>query len=424
MRIGIVGGGITGLTAAYRLAGTGHEVHLFEREGKFGGLAHGFRERHWDWPLEFAYHHFFTSDRIIIELARELGIGSDILILRPQTATLWQDQPYQLDSPISLLRFPGLPMTDKIRTGTMLLGMKLFPFWQVLEHVSAEHVFRTLGGKTAWDVIWNPLLTGKFDRYARQIPASWLWARVVKRTPALGYFRGGFQHFVDTLSERARQNSAILECNQTISGIERRGKTFIFRIGRKQQEFDRVLLTTPSQIAVRLFPEFPASYREPLLSIPHLTAQILIIESEKPILESVYWLNVTDRSFPFLAVVGHTNFIDKSHYGGRHLTYIGNYLPSGHKLLSYGKDKIISLFLPYLNRLNGTFNRKSILASHYFLGPFAQPVPCLRYSRIAPRITTPIPGLFLANMDAIVPWDRGTNYAVDLGQRAATIISS
>lgn len=139
--------------------------------------------------------------------------------------------------------------------------------------------------------------------------------------------------------------------------------------------------------------------------------------------KGVYWLNIMDRSFPFLAVVAHTNMIDKKYYGGHHITYFGNYLPSGHPYLSMTKDQLLNIFLPFIKRLNPSFLTSSVIGHTSFLGLFAQPVHELHYSRRAPKLETPIPGIYLANMDSIYPWDRGTNYAVELGVRAARLIN-
>lgn len=164
------------------------------------------------------------------------------------------------------------------------------------------------------------------------------------------------------------------------------------------------------------------------LSIPHLHAQVLVLETKEPILKDVYWLNITDRSFPFLAVVAHTNFMDKKHYGNRHLTYVGNYLPDNHPYLSMTKQQLLKKFLPYLKRLSlnpaspAGGSKLKTLNSYLFTAPFAQPVHQLYYSKRAPKIVTGIPNVYLANMDSIYPWDRGTNYAVELGQKAARAI--
>jgi hypothetical protein len=44
------------------------------------------------------------------------------------------------------------------------------------------------------------------------------------------------------------------------------------------------------------------------------------------------------------------------------------------------------------------------------------------HARNIPEIKTPIPGLYLASMSQVYPWDRGTNYAVEIGRKAAKLM--
>jgi hypothetical protein len=50
---------------------------------------------------------------------------------------------------------------------------------------------------------------------------------------------------------------------------------------------------------------------------------------------------------------------------------------------------------------------------------YAQPVPLVNHSKNIPKIRTPIDGLYFASMSQVYPWDRGTNFAVEIGRRAA-----
>lgn len=203
MNVAIIGGGFTGLTAAYELIKRGHDVSIFERDDHLGGLAWGFKEKNWDWHLEGAYHHLFTNDTAIIHFMNELGIGDKLIMKRPITANLVPSTSapgiYQLDSPLHLLQFPGLSLSDKLRTGALAAFCKLYPFWQTLEGVTAKEFFIRFGGRRAWNIIWEPLMTGKFGHLDNTIAASWLWARIHKRTPTLCYVEGGFQTVVETL---------------------------------------------------------------------------------------------------------------------------------------------------------------------------------------------------------------------------------
>lgn len=418
MRVAIIGGGITGLSAAYDLSRQGVSVELFEKENKLGGLASGFRMPGWEWPLEGAYHHIFANDADIIGLSRELGIGSDIMFSRPVTATIWNGKTYQLDSPKSLLTFPGIPPGDRVRTGMMIAFLKLNPFWRPFERFTARDVYIALGGRRAWQVIWEPLMTGKFDSFAGEISAAWLWARIKKRTASLGYFRGGFARFTETLGAAAGKSGARIRTGVTVSEISA-GKRISVTVDGEKRGFDAVLVTVPSPVFVKIAPSLPSQYINRLLSVPHLHAHILIVETTRPVLEHIYWLNITDRTFPFLAAVAHTNYVDPQHYGGRHILYLGNYLSQGHPLFGKDAGEVLSLYEPFLKKLNPAFKASWITGSRLFIGPYAQPVHTRNYSRKAPPFETPISNVYLANMDSIVPWDRGTNYAVRLGRTAA-----
>jgi len=407
MHIAIIGGGVTGLAAAYTLTKRGVKVTVFEKDQTLGGLASGFRTPSWDWPLEKTYHHFFTNDKAIITLAKELGMEQDLMILSPTTSVYWNNKQYPFDTPITILKFPGIPFLDRLRTGITAAVMKINPFWQPLEHMTAKQVFLPLNGNAAWKTIWEPLLDAKFGPYAGDIAASWLWGRLYKRTPRLGYFRGGFSRFVDVLALAIQNQGGVIKTNTAVTDIDRK-------------KFDAILLTVPSRVAIKLM-TFPKDYTRQLLSIPHLWAQTLILETDKTLLEKTYWLNMNDRSFPFIAVVQHTNMIDKKNYGGRHIAYIGNYLPDNHPYLTLTKEQLLKKFMPHLKKINAKF---TILNSFLFTSPFAQPVHTTMYSTRAPKLETPLPHVYLANLDSIYPWDRETNYAVELGQRAAKKILS
>ncbi len=417
MHIAIIGGGITGFAAAYEFTKRGIAVTVFEKDESLGGLASGFRSPSWSWNLEKTYHHFFTNDRAIIMLAKELGMEKDIMILSPTTSVYWNNNQYPFDTPMNILKFPGLPFIDRLRTGITAAIMKINPFWKPLERITAKQLFKKLNGNAAWKTIWEPLLDAKFSPYANDIAASWLWGRIYKRTPCLGYFRGGFSHFVDVLADAIKKKGGKINTQSTIHNIQQKNNSQFLILN---SQFDAVLLTVPSSIATKLL-SFPKKYQQRLTSIPHLWAQTLILETDKPILEKTYWLNMNDRSFPFIAVVQHTNMIDKKHYGDHHIAYIGNYLPDNHPYLSMTKEQILKKFLPYLKKINSHF---SILNSYFFTSSNAQPVHTLNYSKRAPKLETPIQNIFLANLDSIYPWDRETNYAVELGQNAAKKILS
>jgi len=190
--------------------------------------------------------------------------------------------------------------------------------------------------------------------------------------------------------------------------------------GRWQVEekvFDKVLLTVPAPLVNKLLGFEAVSVPK----IDYLSAQTMVLELNHSLMKG-YWLNILERDFPFMVAVEHTNLIDKNHYGGKQLIYLGNYLASSDKRLRLSEDKLLSLYLPYLKKINKNFSAAWISRSWCFAAEFAQPVFPINYGKMIPEIKTKLSGLFVANMSMVYPWDRGTNYAVILGEKAAKLL--
>src|SRR5206468_10587195 len=81
--VAVIGGGVAGLVATYRLLQQGHRVHLFEAESSLGGLLRTFEiggER-----IECFHQHLFTSDGAAVRLLDELMLLNTVK-WRPTTA--------------------------------------------------------------------------------------------------------------------------------------------------------------------------------------------------------------------------------------------------------------------------------------------------------------------------------------------------
>ena len=173
MKIAIVGAGFTGLSAAYYLSKKGHEITVFEKDEKPGGLAVGYKEKGWDWSLESHYHHWFTNDKSVLTLARK--INHKVLISRPKTSSYVEESIYQLDSPSSLMKFPKLSIIDRFRVGASLAFLRYNPFWKPFEEYYAEPYLKKTMGKKAYEKLWKPLLVNKLGKYSKSVSLAWFW---------------------------------------------------------------------------------------------------------------------------------------------------------------------------------------------------------------------------------------------------------
>jgi protoporphyrinogen oxidase len=413
----VLGAGALGLTLAYRLAQRGEDVVVLEREALPGGLAAGFEVEPGMW-LEKFYHHLFASDRHAIGLINELGLGGELRWRRPLTVTLRDGVSHQLDSPMSLLRFSALPIPDRLRMGASLAYLRTLRTPDRLEGQTAARWIRRRMGARAYDVVWEPLLRGKFGALAGEIAMPWFWARVHDRTAQLGYLHGGFQRLYDRIAERIGAMGGTLSLGTEVRGIakEPSGGLRVETASGERLVFDRVISTLAVRLTCHLTPDLPQEYRAAHEWGLAYGAHCLVLSLDRALTES-YWMNVNDPGYPFMALVEHTNYMDATDYGGRHLVYLGNYRPMDDPLLRTPTPDVVAEFSPHLKRINPGFDPSWVTGAWSFSAPFAQPIVTTDYRDHIPPFATPIPGLWVASMFQVYPHDRGQNYSIELAER-------
>lgn len=383
MNIAIIGGGLTGLVAAYRLScKKGYKVTVFEKEKELGGLMSGFEINGTN--LEKAYHHIFKTDKEIINLIKELGLQSKLKWHESSIGLYYDKKLYPFVTPMDLLKFKPLGLIDKLKLGLVGIYLQKTKNYKKFIDKTAVDWMRKYCGEKNYKIIWEPLLRGKFHQYYDKISMAWLWARIHTRAGSdecLGYMDGGFEQIIEKLAEKVE-----------------------IKVGQAQdlplRNFDLIIDTTPSK------------------NIDYLGA-ITVVFSSKQNLSKYYWHNINDLQSPFLAFIQHTNLVDKKNYKNEHIYYLGTYIPHDHKYFSIKDELIYKEFFDYLKKIFPNFDEKQITLKYIFRLKNAQHIVDTKYKVENYKVRD---NLYRANFSQIFPEDRGMNFAVREGDKIVKIL--
>jgi len=431
-RIAIIGGGFAGLTAAYELGKLGYQTFLFERAPELGGLAGTFPIE--GTRLERGYHHWFTSDTHIVAQMEELGLGDRVQWIPSKVGFLHGGKIWNWVTPMDVLRFTPMSLLGRLRLGASTFYLSYLQtnrnkFYDY-EKVTAAAWLKKWAGAEAWDKAWKPLFYGKFGAEAENVPLVFLWYKARLRLTSrkglskevLGYPRGSFQVLIDALENAIKKQGGKIFLGAAVQRIivENGVATGLQLDTEQTHQFDRIVCTAPSFVAMKLA-DFPAEYLKKMTAAKYMAAVLLILKL-KHSLSPIYWLNIADRTIPFVATIEQTNFIPPEVYNNKRVLYVSNYLDPASPYFQMSRDELFRAYLPHLQKINPQFSPDWVEEMWHFKEAAAQPIVPLNYSTMIPEHRTPIRNLYLANTTQIYPEDRGTNYSVRLGQDIAKML--
>lgn len=427
----IVGGGFTGLTAAYVLSKQGYKVRVIEADSTSGGLAGTFQFAD-GVKLEKFYHHWFNNDIFVPDLVKELGMEGDVVTLPTRTGMYYSGRMWKLSTPLDLLRFTALSFVDRIRLGLLVLQVRRIKDWRTIEHLSIREWLESLCGKNVYRVVWEPLITSKFSIHAETVNAVWMWKKLVLRGSTrndkggeeLAYFKGGFGRLAAAMLASIEDAGGEVSLGEQVTGTRSDGKRLLALRTNRGEVTGRQFLFTPAfPIIANIFEgAVDAGWLASLRRVRYLGNMCLVLRL-KHSLSDTYWLNVNDPGFPFVGVIEHTNFDLPENYKGSHIAFLSRYLAVEDPVWSYSDEQYVDFALQHLKRMFPKMDRSWLLDHRVWRAEFAQPVTERDYSRYVPGNETPFENAAIATMAQIYPEDRGTNYAIREGRIAADQIA-
>lgn len=434
MKVGIIGGGIAGLTAGYYLCPQKDiEVTIFEKESTVGGLARSFKIDE-DNPIERYYHFICTPDSDYLNLINELELQKYLNWVKTKMGLFYNGKLYPFGTPIDLLKFPEFSLFDKLKFGVGLFKIKSKKRddWRELENVLAAQWLPEQFGVKGYEIVHKPLLEEKFGSYADSISAAWMWARLhrvgksrtkILHLEKLGYLTGGTHTLIDKLAQNITQTSRgqiiknakcekILIENNKIKGIICNGTTY---------NYDRVISTIPSPLFVNLINNSNHEYFNKIRKINSIGVMCVLLRLTKSFTKN-FWLNISDSRIPLAGVIEYTNLNPCNFLNGDKIIYIPQYLSAESEEYSLPDDKVIDEYIGYLKIINPEFSKDWIKASYVFRDEYAQPICEVGFTKYIPSIKTPVEGLFMTDSYQLHPDDRAVSYSIGLGKKAAGLI--
>jgi len=423
----VVGGGITGLAAAYLAARAGVRVTVLEASDTVGGLLGTFEVG--GNRLESFYHHAFTHDVELLWLLRELGIEDRMQFRRGTMGVYRAGRTYPFNTPADLLRFKPMGLGDKARFAFTSLYLARMARWRDYEGVPALDWFYRHAGRRATESLWEPLLRVKFGPYAGNTPLAWMIGRLRQRVNSrqgsqekLGYLQGSLHVLLEALLKALAQKGARVQTGARVSEATiQNGELKALQTTAGPFEADAFLFTIPTPHLAELMQPVSEPYAAQLRQIEYFGAVCTVLELSQP-LSSTYWVNIADPGLPFGGIIEHTNLVPAREYQGRHLVYLSRYFALSDSLAQMTPGAMQRVMLEGLKKIHPDLPEANILTVRVFSSRTAAVVCDLNFSKKVPASRAPFKRMYLAAMPHIYPDERSCNNSVRIAAEACRVM--
>ncbi|MBL8153243.1 MAG: NAD(P)/FAD-dependent oxidoreductase [Anaerolineae bacterium] len=409
-RIAIIGGGIMGVTLAYRLAQKGFSVRVYERGDNLGGLAgympyDGLR-------IDRFYHTILSSDTSMQGLIEESGVASKRHFTATKQGFYDKGKLYDFNTPVDFLLFPPLNPLQRFRLGLQVIYAQFESDWHKMDVIPVDDWLLKVSGRGAYEKVWKPLLRAKFDTMSDAVPATYIWSRLrrmmgtrqgVTSKEMMSYLENGYYTLIEALAKKCEELGVTFHLNTAVEEIViEDGQAVGIRLKGVVQPFDAVASTLASPILSTLIPNAPQNFQQMLGKQEYLgvLCPLLILKSQ---LIPYYVLNITDERIPFTAVVETTNLVDPKHVKGYHLVYLPKYLAPDSPLATWSDEQVKTEWMKSFRQMFPSFDESQIVEFIVQRAKYVEPIRPMNTLHEIPTIKTPVERLYMGNTVMIYP---------------------
>jgi len=420
----ILGGGVTGLVAGYRLSKHGKKVLVIEKSPVIGGALSSFRIN--DYYLEHYYHHIFKRDTFLLKILEELGLSGHVLWEEALIGFLYNRKIFRLTSPFDLLCLKPLTIVEKMLLAKFLIRIILVRNVKKYDSITAKEFILKNAGKGLYSKFFEPLLRQKFDNSRDKVSAAWFIGRLqlrgnrTARGEVLGYLKGGFHKYVQKLKDVIiSHGGGIILSSNADNILVKENRIYGIKIRKKTIKCSHVISTIPPDSLNKLV-KFDKEYEKRLLRIEYQGAVCVIMGLKKP-LSRYYWTNMMDREVCFGAIMEHTNLMPPGDYNMDHIVYLGSYCNRKSDLLKISDKEIFRRYFRDLQKRFKDLSKDDLL---WWKVARLHHAGIIYKKNILSDILgfeTPIKNLYIGGMFNSYP-ERGIDLSTKIGDKIAHII--
>jgi protoporphyrinogen oxidase len=424
-KLAVVGGGVSGISAALELAKSGKfEVSLFEKEAALGGL---WAPTAWDdLVCDKFYHVVLPGDGNTLAFLSGLGLGSEVEGRPAKAGFYGRGRIVPFSGALDLIRFPFLDPFEKAR---LVLGVRRVARGRAAsgEGLSAPDWLRRVFGESVAARFWEPLLRSKLGGAGGRTPAAFMEATIRRlygarvgagKRERMAFVRGGAAAVVRAAGQLLVRTGVDVRTAEPVSAVSIGEGGFELALPRGPERFHKVVLGVPGPEALRLLWPVAAGPAWDGLRREYLGVVCVLAVLGRS-LSPYYVLNLLDPSLPFTGIIESTNVIGTENAAGRSLVYLPKYLSRDDPAAGNTPAEIEKSFLEALKKIFPALTDRDIVHVRTFREPYIQPLP--GFGPLPPDFgpTTPVPGLFLAGSAALDGSMANNEAALGTAKRAA-----
>jgi phytoene dehydrogenase-like protein len=248
--VAIVGGGISGLTAAVYLAKTGLSVVVFEKGKELGGRAQTINR---NGALFNLGGHALYRGGPAEEILQELQINVSGKVPDNKGYAIWSNGLLELpDSLTSMLKTKLLSWSGKMELGKLMMKLRKIEAASIKQMTLREWAENEIKDPMVRHVFYALCRTSTYCIDPDQQAASAVIKQVQLGMKGVLYIDGGWQTIVDKLRIKAEENGVDILTNKTVSSIDCKEMQRIHFTDGEKLEVPNVIVTAGPEQTCKL----------------------------------------------------------------------------------------------------------------------------------------------------------------------------